>query len=76
MRVAMLWHHTIENEGINRAEMARRAGVSRARVTQLLSLLKLPKIIRKALLDEDENVVHWSIKRALRLVTAGAQSDR
>ena len=30
-------------EGINRAELARRLGVSRARVTQWLDLLELPE---------------------------------
>jgi len=36
-------------EGINRAELARRLGVSRARVTQWLDLLELPEeVIRKA----------------------------
>lgn len=36
-------------EGINRAELVRRLGVSRARVTQWLALLELPEeVIREA----------------------------
>jgi ParB-like chromosome segregation protein Spo0J len=36
-------------EGINRAELARRLGVSRARITQWLDLLELPeKVLRDA----------------------------
>jgi ParB-like chromosome segregation protein Spo0J len=36
-------------EGINRAELARRLGVSRARVTQWLDLLELPeRVLREA----------------------------
>jgi len=36
-------------EGISRAELARRLGVSRARVTQWLDLLELPeKVLREA----------------------------
>jgi hypothetical protein len=36
-------------EGINRAELARRLGMSRARVTQWLDLLELPeRVIRDA----------------------------
>ncbi len=36
-------------EGINRAELARRLGVSRARVTQWLDLLEMPdEVIREA----------------------------
>ncbi len=36
-------------EGINRAELARRLGVSRARVTQWMDLLELPEaVIRQA----------------------------
>jgi ParB-like chromosome segregation protein Spo0J len=34
-------------EGINRAELARRLGVSRARVTQWLDLLELPERARR-----------------------------
>jgi transcriptional regulator with XRE-family HTH domain len=32
----------MEREGLTRAELARQMGVSRARVTQLLNVLKLP----------------------------------
>jgi ParB-like chromosome segregation protein Spo0J len=44
-------------EGINRAELARRVGVSRARVTQWLELLELPE---KALRDAEALGDNWN----------------
>ncbi len=44
----------MEVEGISRAELARRLGVSRARITQWMDLLQLPKrVIRDALAKGD-----------------------
>jgi hypothetical protein len=38
-----------EDPGLNRAEIARKAGLSRARVTQIINLLELPKPIQECL---------------------------
>jgi len=43
-------------EGINRAELARRLGVSRARVTQWLELLELPE---RVLREVEALGDHW-----------------
>jgi ParB-like chromosome segregation protein Spo0J len=46
---AMELRDRMEAEGINRAELARRLGVSRSRVTQWLDLLELPEeVLREA----------------------------
>jgi ParB-like chromosome segregation protein Spo0J len=68
MRTAIAWQDLIDEGGISRAEVARRERVSRARVTQLLSLLRLPEDVREALLDEDTSVRGWSVRRALEEV--------
>jgi len=44
--LAVEWQRAIEDDGVNRAELARRHGVTRARVTQVPALLSLhPRIL-------------------------------
>ena len=45
-------HLILESENLNQADLARKLGLSRARVTQMLNLLKLPE----ALIQEIENM--------------------
>ena len=57
MIYAMELRDRMGREGINRAELARRLGVSRARVTQWLDLLELPEeVLREAEALGD----HWN----------------
>jgi len=44
MVLALELAEEMKRDGISRAELARRHGMSRARVTQWLSLLELPRI--------------------------------
>jgi len=44
MVVALELAEELKHDGISRAELARRHGLSRARVTQWLSLMELPRI--------------------------------
>ena len=47
---ARLWRHEIERDsGLTKARIAAREGISRARVTQLMNLLKLPLEIQNDL---------------------------
>lgn len=46
--LAVEWQRALKREGVNQADLARRHGVSRARVTQVLALLNLhPRILVK-----------------------------
>jgi ParB-like chromosome segregation protein Spo0J len=66
LKTAMAWNMEIESKGISRADIARRERLTRARITQVMSLLELPEAIRAMLLGgaaED-----WSVRRALREV--------
>ena len=58
----------MDSEGINQAEVARRMGISRARVTQVMSLLELPDDLKVKLLDGDPAAKEWSIRRAFLAV--------
>ena len=53
-----------------RAEVAEMFGISRARVTQYLNLLKLPPVIVGFLeTNEDPAILHYFTERRLRLLT-------
>ena len=54
--VAMELAQEMRREGITQAELARKHGISRARVNQWLSLLKLPEGERKRILSMGD---HW-----------------
>ncbi len=68
LRKAMAWQAEIEAGDINRAGIARREGYTRARVTQVTSLLGLPEELRGRLLGGDEAVAGMSVREALRAV--------
>ena len=67
LRTAMRWQAEIGG-GLRRADIARRERLSRARVTQIMSLLDLPDDLQNALLDGSSEKESWSVRRALREV--------
>lgn len=69
LRLAQAWQAEIESGGITRADISRREGLSRARVTQVMALLDLPDDVQQRLLDGEEQ---WSIRQALRVAGGGA----
>ena len=64
LRKALAWQAEID-VGLRRSDIARRERITRARVTQILSLLDLPEEVRAMLLAEDPEVEDWSVRRAL-----------
>ena len=68
LKTAMKWQAEIEGNGIRQADIARRERLTRARVTQMMSLLSLPDDLKVMLLAGDAEVEDWSIRRALREV--------
>lgn len=67
LALARAWRTEIDESGINKAEIARREGFSRARVTQVMRLLDLPPDVQQALVAGE---IAWSVRRALREVDA------
>ena len=67
----MAWQTEIERRGIRQADIARRERLTRARVTQIMSLLDLPADMKAMLLEGHQDVADWSTRRALREVAAG-----
>ncbi len=76
LRWAMTWQQQINADGMTRADIARREGVTRAGVTWLMSLLDLHGDLKAMLLEGHDDVADWSIRRALRAVEAGGPSTR
>ena len=64
------WQRQI-NQGVKRSEIARREGLTRARVTQLMKLSRLPKEVRRQIDEELGEDEVYSI-RALIKLSSGA----
>lgn len=67
---ALHWQKDID-DGSKRADIARREGLTRARVTQLMKLLELPGKLQRKILDCDEEVAGWTIRHAIELSAQG-----
>lgn len=69
---ACLWCHEMSRDsGITKAKIAAREGISRARVTQLLNLLKLPEEIQESLRNPPVPLGIASVsERCLRQIVA------
>jgi hypothetical protein len=69
---ACLWRHEMSRDsGITKAKIATREGISRARVTQLLNLLKLPEEIQEDLKHPPVPLEIFSFsERCLRQIVA------
>ena len=72
---AIRWQKVIESEGITRAEVARREGCTRARVTQLMKLLTLEESLKERLLTADADLTGWTIRRAIREASQSHSSE-
>ena len=57
----------IQKEGLTKAQLARKLGISRIRVTQLLNLLKLPQERQDYVLlhGKDEMLTERKLRRAI-----------
>ena len=62
LRTALAWSRELDLGGISRADILRREGLSRARVTQILRLVELPDERKRELLD---GIAVLSIRGAL-----------
>jgi hypothetical protein len=72
IRLAMEWHHMLEGDpNLNMAKIAETRGISRARVTQVMNLLRLPEQVRETLLAFDEPAqIRALSERKLRSIIA------
>jgi len=64
---AMRWAKEIDAGKVSRADIARREGYTRARVTQILKLLDLDEEVRAAIIARDESVQGLTAKAAISM---------
>jgi hypothetical protein len=68
LRIAEKLQKQLETGSVNKAELARRHGMRRARVTQIINLLKLEPTIKEELLNMSETNQRYFTERKLRNV--------
>ena len=59
------WQAQLDHKEITRAELSQQEGISRARVTQLMHLARLPDTIKSQIREQSTAVSGWSIRRAI-----------
>jgi DNA-binding transcriptional regulator LsrR (DeoR family) len=78
--IAREWRQLLQDEGLSRAELARRLGVTRARVTQMLRLLELaPSVVEVVVAlgePQSETGVSERFLRTMVGLPAGEQAHR
>jgi hypothetical protein len=79
LHTAKQFQQQLETGSVNKAELARRHGMSRARVTQIMNLLKLPWKIRTELVqmppDEQEYFSERKLREIVKLQYASQQME-
>jgi hypothetical protein len=70
--LAQLWRQQMEHDAkLNKARIAAREGISRARVTQVMNLLQLPAEIQAGLLTPPAPLeIHSFSERSLRVLVS------
>ena len=76
--MAMEWRRQVDaGEVQNKAEIARREGTTRARVTQVMSLLRLAPEFRKQILTMSDIIRTSAVtERRLRPIVSGTEQAR
>jgi hypothetical protein len=75
LHIAKKFQNQLEAGSVNKAELARRYGMSRARVTQIMNLLKLSPEIREEILNLPDKERRFFTERRLRKI-AGLSSPK
>lgn len=71
---ALRWRESLEKDSsLTKAEIARKEGLTRARVTQVFHLLELPTEVQAHLkkLTSPDEIRHYSIRKLLHIVAGG-----
>jgi hypothetical protein len=68
LHIAKEFQNQLEASSVNKAELARRYGMSRARVTQIINLLKLSPEIREEILNLPDKKKSFFTEKKLRKI--------
>jgi hypothetical protein len=71
--LALLWKNEIRSGDLTKAGIAKREGVSRARVTQIMNLLRLPDVIQRILINPPPSfeIRNFPERRIRQLLSCG-----
>ncbi len=75
LHIAKKFQNQLEAGSVNKAELARRYGISRARVTQIMNLLNLESGIKEEILNMSQSEQRYFTERKLRKI-AGLSSPK
>jgi hypothetical protein len=75
IHIAEKFQKQLEVGSVNKAELARRNGMSRARVTQIMNLLNLESRIKEEILNMPQSEQRYFTERKLRKI-AGLSSSK
>ena len=67
LRMAQQWDATLRRRGWTQTRLADEVGYTRARVTQILHLLKLPAELKEQLLSGDGAVASMTVRAAIEI---------
>jgi ParB-like chromosome segregation protein Spo0J len=67
LRRVLAWQAEIQSGAVTQADIARREGYTRARITQLMKLTRLPDQIKQMLLANDPSTAGMTVTRAIEL---------
>ena len=70
----MAWDELMLRRGWNRSRLAAEVGYTRARITQIMHLLRLPAEMKEQLLEGDVRVVGMTIREAIE-IARGVRSE-
>ena len=76
LHIAKKFQHQIEAGSVNKAELARRHGMSRARVTQIMNLLNLESRIKEEILNMSQPEQQYFTERKLRKIARLSSSTK
>ena len=75
LHIAKKFQNQLRAGSVNKAELARRYGISRARVTQIMNLLNLESRIKEEILNMSQSEQRYFTERKLRKI-AGLSSPK
>jgi hypothetical protein len=76
LHIAKQFQHQLETGSVNKAELARRHGMSRARVTQIMNLLNLESGIKEEILNMSQPEQVYFTERKLRKIVRLSSSTK
>jgi D-ribose pyranose/furanose isomerase RbsD len=76
LHIAKKFQNQLEAGSVNKADLARQHGMSRARVTQIMNLLNLESKIKEEILNMSQSEQRYFTERKLRKIVRLSSSNK